>query len=219
MDFGYLAGVLPLLLAGLGVTLIATVLAALIALVAGLLIACIQVARVPVLTQLFAGLIIVIRNTPLLAQLFFAYYVLPKFGLLFDPLTVGVVVLGMHFTCYAAEAYRGGFAAVPAGQWEAARILGLRPFTTFTRVVLPQAIPPVLPSLSNILISMLKDTAVLSAITIPELVGVTKNLASISFQYTTLFTAMGVIFLIITLPASYLVRRLERRTSPGRHER
>lgn len=216
IDFEYLASVFPLLLAGLGVTLSATALAALIAMVTGLVIACVQVAKVPVLSQFFVGFIIVVRNTPLLAQLFFAYYVLPKYGLMFDPFSVGVVVLGLHFTCYAAEAYRGGFAAVPAGQWEAARILGLRPLTTFIRVILPQAIPPVLPSLSNILISMLKDTAVLSAITILDLTGITRNLAAASFQYTTLFTAMGVMYLIITLPASYLIRRLERRTSQVR---
>lgn len=219
MDFEYLLSVLPNLFGGLGITLLATALAAAIALVLGLLVACIQVAKVPVLSHILSWLIVAIRNTPLLAQLFFAYYVLPKIGAVFDPLTAGVVVLGLHFTTYAAEVYRGGFGAVPAGQWEAARVLGLGRLTTFGRIVLPQAIPPVLPSLSNVLISMLKDTAVLSAITIPELVGVTKNLASISFQYTTLFTTMGVIFLIITIPASYLVRRIERKSNYGRSDR
>lgn len=219
IDFSYLAEVWPLLLQGLGVTLMATLYAASLALVAGLLVACVQIFRVPVLRHVIAGLIILIRNTPLLAQLFFAYYVLPRFGLVFDPFQVGVVVLGMHFTCYAAEVYRGGFSAVPTGQWEASRVLGLRRRTTLARVILPQAVPPVLPGLSNIVITMLKDTAVLSAITVPELVGVTKNLASISFQYTTLFTAMGFIFLAITLPAALLVRRLERATALGKGPR
>ncbi|MBO9522381.1 MAG: ectoine/hydroxyectoine ABC transporter permease subunit EhuD [Nocardioidaceae bacterium] len=213
MNLDYLASVDGVLLDGLRLTVVATLLGAAIALVLGLLIACVQLARVPVLFQAITVLVIVIRNTPLLGQLFFMFYVLPRYGIRLDALTVGVLALGVHFSCYAAQALRGGFLAVPRGQWEACSVLGLSRTTTLWKVVLPQALPPVVPTLTNLLISMFKDSAVLSAITVLELLGTTRNLASTSFQYTTLFTAMGLMYLAIALPASLAVRRLEHRLS------
>ncbi|RNL62518.1 ectoine/hydroxyectoine ABC transporter permease subunit EhuD [Nocardioides marmoriginsengisoli] len=211
MDLDYLQSVFPELLGGLRVTVVATLLGAAIALVLGLLIACVQVFRVPVVHQVVTVLVLAIRNTPLLAQLFFMYYVLPRYGIRFDAFTIGALALGLHFSCYAAQALKGGFLAVPKGQWEACQVLGLGNLTTLRSVVLPQALPPVIPTLTNLLISMFKDSAVLYAITIMELLGTTRNLASTSFQYTTLFTAMGLMYLVIALPASIGVRRYERR--------
>ncbi|MFG2045576.1 ectoine/hydroxyectoine ABC transporter permease subunit EhuD [Dactylosporangium sp. NPDC048998] len=213
MDGDYLRSVFPELLDGLRITAMATGLGMVLAVVVGLLLACVQVLRVPVLRHVVAGWILFIRNTPLLVQLFFLFYVLPRYGVLIDALTLGIVALGLHFSCYTAEAFRGGFLSVPKGQWEAARTLNLSTFTTLRTVILPQAIPPVLAALGNNLISMFKDSAVLSAITVLELLGVTRKLASTSFQYTTLFTVMGAMYLALALPASFAIRAIERRIS------
>ncbi|WP_238009883.1 ectoine/hydroxyectoine ABC transporter permease subunit EhuD [Dactylosporangium sp. AC04546] len=213
MDWDYLRSVFPELLDGLRITAIATGVGMVLAVVVGLLLACVQVLRVPVLRHVAAGWILFIRNTPLLVQLFFLFYVLPRYGVLIDALTLGIVGLGLHFSCYTAEAFRGGFLSVPKGQWEAARTLNLSTVTTLRTVILPQAIPPVLAALGNNLISMFKDSAVLSAITVLELLGVTRKLASTSFQYTTLLTVMGVMYLTLALPASFAIRAIERRIS------
>lgn len=216
MNGEFLIGAVPAMLEGLRITVLATLCGGGIAFVLGLFIASVQVLRIPLLSPVITGVMLVIRNTPLLAQLFFLFYVLPKFGISFPPFYIGIIALGLHFSCYAAEALRGGFTAVPRGQWEAARVLGLPTAITLWRVILPQAIPPVIPTLANQFISMFKDSAILSAITVLELLGTTRNLAAVSFQYTTLFTAMGLTYLAISLPASLAVRALERRHyTPG----
>lgn len=215
MNWDYLRKVHPELLDGLLVTLQATALGMVLATVLGLLMAIVQVLRIPVARQVVAVWILVIRNTPLLAQLFFLFYVLPRYGLLLDGVAVGTVGLGVHFSCYTSEAFRGGFLAVPRGQWEASHMLHLPRRTTLRRVVVPQAVRPIVPALGNSLISMFKDSSVLAAIAVMELLGTTRRLASTSFQYTTLFTAVGVIYLVVALPASLAVRALERRLAAG----
>lgn len=211
MNGQFLLDSIPTLLDGLRVTILATLAAAALAFALGIVIASLQVLRVPVASQALSLVVLVVRNTPLLAQLFFLFYVLPRFGVSLPPFAIGVIALGVHFSCYAAEAIRGGLLAVPAGQWEAARMLGLSRTVTLARVVLPQAIPPVIPTLTNLFVSMFKDSAILSAITVLELLGTTRNLAAVSFQYTTLFTIMGLAYLAISLPASLGIRVLERR--------
>jgi len=212
----YLWNVHSQLLGGLRITVQATLIGMGIAVLLGLLIAMIRLLRIPVLRQLSVGWIVLVRNTPLLAQLFFLFYVLPSYGVKLNAYWLGTIGLGCHYSCYTAEAFRGSFAAVARGQWEAATVLGLSWRTTFAKVVLPQALPAVVPTLGNYLISMFKDSSILSAITVLELLGTTQALASQSFMYTTLFTAMGLTYLCIAYPASIGVRRLEKRLSGGR---
>ncbi len=211
MDYGYLRLVLPELLDGLKITVQASIFGMIIAVVLGMLLASVQVLRVPVASQFATSWIFLIRNTPLLAQLFFLFYVLPRYGILLDALTLGTIGLGVHFACYTAEAFRGGFLSVSKGQWEATQVLHLSTFVTLRSVILPQAIRPVLPALGNNLLSMFKDSSVLAAITVLELVGVSRKLASTSFQYTTLFTFMGLTYLALAYPASLGLRAIERR--------
>ena len=219
VDWAYLLSVLPDLADGLRITLIATLAGMAIAGVVGLLMAIVQVIEVPVLASVTRMLLMIFRNTPLLAQLFFLFYVLPQFGILLDALTVGIIGLAVQYSCYTAESFRGGFTSVPPGQWEACRVLGLSQWTTLSSVIIPQALRPIVPALGNNLISMFKDSSVLSAITILELVGVARNLTSLSFQYTTLFTAVGLIYFAISYPSSLAVRALEIRLSSGRRRR
>ncbi|MGW3988490.1 ectoine/hydroxyectoine ABC transporter permease subunit EhuD [Streptomyces sp. NPDC004830] len=152
-----------------------------------------------------------VRNTPLLVQLFFLFYVLPEWGVAFSALTTGVVGIGLHYSTYTMQVYRAGIEAVPAGQWEAATALNLPLRRTWTAVILPQAIRRVVPALGNYVIAMLKDTPILMAITVLEMLGEARLFAQESFRFTEPVTLIGVAFIVISYLASLGLRALERR--------
>jgi polar amino acid transport system permease protein len=152
-----------------------------------------------------------IRNTPLLVQLFFLFYVLPEWDITFSAMTTGVVAIGLHYSTYTMQVYRAGIEGVPAGQWEAATALNLPMRRTWTAVILPQAIRRVVPALGNYVISMLKDTPLLMAITVLDMLGEARLFAQQNFQFTEPLTVIGVAFILISYPASLLMRALERR--------
>ncbi|MFJ6897879.1 ectoine/hydroxyectoine ABC transporter permease subunit EhuD [Streptomyces hokutonensis] len=152
-----------------------------------------------------------VRDTPLLVQLFFLFYVLPEWGLTFSALTTGVFAIGLHYSTYTMQVYRAGIEAVPVGQWEAATALNLPVRRTWTAVILPQAIRRVVPALGNYVIAMLKDTPILMAITVLELMGQARLFSQDHYQFTEPITVIGVAFILISYPASLLIRALERR--------
>ena len=152
-----------------------------------------------------------IRNTPLLVQLFFFFYVLPEWGVTFSALTTGICAIGLHYSTYTMQVYRAGIEAVPAGQWEAATALNLPVRRTWTVVILPQAIRRVVPALGNYVIAMLKDTPILMTITVMDMLGEARLFSQEHFQFTEPLTVIGVAFIFIAYPASLLVRALERR--------
>ncbi|WP_158814703.1 ectoine/hydroxyectoine ABC transporter permease subunit EhuD [Methylocapsa sp. S129] len=154
------------------------------------------------------------RATPLLAQLYFLFFVLPSAGIVLSPFVTGVIALGLHYGAYAAEAYRAGLESVPKGQWEAALSLNYTKLRTYLSVVLPQALPPVVPALGNIAIAMVKDTAILSAITVTELMFVANEIGSERFQYTEPVTAAAVIYLVLSLVATALIHLIDKRFRP-----
>lgn len=207
----YLWSVLPDMLRGLVVSVQATALSMVIALVAAIPVLLLRVSSNRLLRGIGVGYIMAVRNTPLLAQLYVYFYILPNYHILLSPLTVGVLGLATQFSAYIAETYRAGYESVPRGQWEAASAVGLSRSTTLMRVVAPQAIRPAIPVLANHLLIMFKDTSVLTAVTVTELFGETITLASASFRYTLLFSAMGLIYLTVCYPAGRVIVRLERR--------
>ncbi|MHC3475321.1 ectoine/hydroxyectoine ABC transporter permease subunit EhuD [Streptomyces sp. 7R007] len=152
-----------------------------------------------------------VRNTPLLVQLFFLFYVMPEWGLTMSALTTGVIGIGLHYSTYTMQVYRAGIEAVPAGQWEAATALNLPRLRTWQVVILPQAIRRVVPALGNYVIAMLKDTPMLMAITVLEMLGQARLFAQQNFQFTEPLTVIGVAFIVISYLASLLLRALERR--------
>ena len=212
-DWNYAWEVMPIMAQAAVVTLQATVLGFMLALIVGLVLA---VGRMtgPVVTRMLAtGFVEFIRSTPLLIQIFFLYYVMPQFGLKMDALLTGVVALGLHYGTYCAEVYRSGLENVPKGQWEASIALNLSPLSTFKDVILPQAIPPIVPALGNYLVALFKETPLLSAIAVLELMQTAKILGSESFQYTEPITIVGLFFLIFSLISAYLIRQVEARLS------
>jgi len=152
-----------------------------------------------------------VRDTPLLVQLFFLFYVLPEWGLAFSALTTGVFAIGLHYSTYTMQVYRAGIEAVPVGQWEAATALNLPVRRTWTAVILPQAIRRVIPALGNYVIAMLKDTPILMVITVLELMGQARLFSQEHYEFTEPITVIGVAFILISYPASLLIRALERR--------
>jgi polar amino acid transport system permease protein len=209
-DWNYAISILPALIEGLGLTLLATVLGSIVAMLLGLLFAILQRGPRPVAIVIRA-LVEFVRSTPLLVQIFFLFFVLPQFGVVLSALTVGVIALGVHYACYTSEVYRAGIDAVPRGQWEAATALSLPRSRVWTGVVLPQAIPRVVPALGNYVISMFKEVPLLTAIGILDVVGRAEEVGNTFFRYVEPYTIAGLFFLLLSYPASLLMRRLERR--------
>ncbi|MGI8780916.1 MAG: ectoine/hydroxyectoine ABC transporter permease subunit EhuD [Solirubrobacteraceae bacterium] len=210
-DWSFAWGILPELLEGLAVTVQITLIGSAIAMVLGLVIAVVRHSKLPVISALVGGLVQFIRGTPLLVQAFFLFYVFPSYGLTLPALTTGIIAIGIHYSAYAAEAYRAGIESVPRGQWEAATALSLSPRRRWTGVVLPQAIRAVIPSLGNYVIAMFKDSAILAAITVVEVLNTAQAIGSDSFRYLEPLTLAGLLYLLVSYPAAKLIRRLEHR--------
>jgi polar amino acid transport system permease protein len=210
-DWDFAREILPDLLRGLVVTVQATLVGSALALSLGLVLALLR--RSPVLPVRLAtkGVIEFVRSTPLLVQLYFLFFVLPTFGVTLSGFQAGVLGLGVHYATYTSEVYRAGIEGVPRGQWEAATALNLPAARVWRSVILPQAIPRVLPALGNYVIAMFKETPLLSVITVMEMLAEAKGIGSRTFRYNEPFTLVGVLFLLVSLPASLAVRRLERR--------
>lgn len=209
-DWNIAAEALPHLWDGLKTTLLATAGGTIIALTLGVWLAVLRRSHVKLIAWPVAWMIEFIRSTPVLVQLFFVYFLLPDFGWN-GPLLTGVLVLGLHYSCYTSEVYRSGIDAVPSGQWDAATALGFSRTQTWTRIVLPQAIPPVIPALGNYVVAMFKDTPMLFAITVRELLSEANNYNSRTGSYIEGYTLVGVIFLLLSLLAAAGIRFTERK--------
>ena len=216
-DWNFVRQILPTLIEGVKITILATILGSVVAAAIGLVIALLRRSPNRLIARPVGFVAEFIRGTPLLVQLYFIFYVLPDFGFLLSPLVAGVIGLGLHYGTYTAEVYRAGIDNVPRGQWEAAKACNLNGRQTWTHVILPQAIPPMIPALANYFIAMFKETPLLSAITVLELMNQAKSVANSSYRYIEPMTMVGAFFLVISLFSVVLLRWLERRY--GRVER
>ncbi|MEU5401951.1 ectoine/hydroxyectoine ABC transporter permease subunit EhuD [Streptomyces sp. NPDC005963] len=210
-DWSAVDDFLPRFFDGLLVTLQALVLGALLAFALGLVWAVAQRSGPAVVRWPVSAVTEFVRNTPLLVQLFFLYYVLPEWGLTLSAMMTGVIGLGLHYSTYTSEVYRAGIDGVPKGQWEAATALNLSRRRTWGSVILPQAIRRVAPALGNYVIAMLKDTPMIFVIGVMEMLGQARQFASETFLTVEAFTVVGIAFILIAYPASVLMRALERR--------
>ena len=216
-DWNFVWQIMPTLLQGLKITLLASVLGAIVAAIVGLGFAILRRSPSALVSKPTGFVVEFIRGTPLLVQLYFIFYVLPDIGIRLPPLVAGVIGLGLHYGTYAAEVYRGGIENVPRGQWEAARATNLSMRQTWIHVILPQAIPPMIPALANYLVAMFKETPLLSAITVLELMNQAKSVANSSYRYIEPMTLVGVFFLVMSLISVVFLRWLEERFARVEH--
>ncbi|OUS75288.1 ectoine/hydroxyectoine ABC transporter permease subunit EhuD [Paenibacillus sp. MY03] len=211
-DWDYVYELLPKLLRALPATLGAALCGFALAVLVGILLAVAGRSRFRLVRVLTTGIVDFIRSTPLLVQLFFLYYSLPMLTpLAMSAFATGVIGLGLHYACYLSEVFRSSIDALPKGQWEAASALNLSKARTWFSIVLPQAMPPVIPIMGNYLIVIFKETPALSAITFVELLMRTKNETSISFRAFEPYTITGGLFIVVSLLLSLAVSRLEKR--------
>ena len=210
-NWAFAASLIPILLRGMLVTLQATIVGFFIAAILGLVLAALKSARSRLISWPARVLTEFIRDTPLLVQLFFLYYVLPEYGIVLPAFLTGALALGVQYSAYTSEVYRAGIESIPHGQTEAARSLDLSPQRTFGFIVLPQAIPRIIPALGNYLISIMKDVPVLSVVSILEMLNVAKIVGDRTFNYLIPLSMVGGLYLIMTLVASAGVRYLDTR--------
>lgn len=208
-DVQYALHILPDLLRASVYTIGITLVGFAIALVLGLVLAILRRSPIKPLARAVGFFVEFVRSTPLLIQVYVLFYVMPLYGVTMSALAAGTIGIAVHYACYTSEVYRAGLNGVARGQWEAACALSLSPWRTYSGVILPQAIRPVIPALGNYLVAMFKDTPVLSAITVVELMQQAKNIGSETFRYLEPITLAGVFFLVISVTFAQLVRRLE----------
>jgi len=210
-DWNYTIEIFPTLFNAMWIALAATVVAYSISLVFGLVVTLAGRSNFKPLTWLTFGFVSFIRSTPPLVQLFFAYFALPQLGISLSAFVTGVIVLGIHYSTYVSEIYRSGIESIPKGQWEASRAMNFSKAYTWRKIILPQAIPPVIPMLGNYLIVMFKETPMLSAITVVELLQTAKIIGSENFSYLEPITIVGALFLLLSYCSAILIRKLENR--------
>ena len=203
--------VLPQLARGLIVTIQATFVAAFLAYILGLIIAIIRMSKSKILWVTIYWISEFIRRTPILVQLYFLFYVLPDLGIFLTPFFAGVVGLGVHFSTYTSEVFRAGIENVPKAQWEAAKSLNYNKIQTWQKVILPQAIPPMVPPLANYLITMFKETPLLAAITVVELFRAADQYSNSHYKYLEPMTLVGVFFLLVSIPSAIAAMKLENK--------
>jgi len=190
-----------------------------LSLVFGLLVALGGMSRFAPLRWLIKIYVEAIRGTPLLLQLIYVYYVLPEIGIRLSSFTAGILALTLNYSAYLSEVYRGGIQAVATGQHDAAAALGMTRTLAMRRIILPQAIRVVIPPLGNYFISLFKDTALCSVVSIQEVIFTAQILAARNFQYFTLYTVVGLMYFAVSFPAARLVAYLERLTKRGYRRR
>ena len=202
---------LPILLQGVGLTIVVTLGSLILSTILGLVWALLRVSGVRALAGLSAGLINLIRGIPIIVLLFYLYFVMPDFGIALSALQAAILGLGLAYSAYQAENFRAGIEAIDKGQIEAAQAIGMGWWLTMRRVILPQAVRIVLPPYGNIMIMLLKDSSQASTITVAELALQGKLIASSTFKNTSVFTIVALMYLTMSIPLILLVRHFEKK--------
>ena len=203
----------PVLLKGTGYTLLFAVASMIFGLPLAGLVTLIRVLQVWGLSSLVAVYVSVIRGTPLLVQIFIVYYGLPSAGIELSPVTAGILTLTLNVAAYMSETLRGSINAVTQGQWMAGTSLGLTRDQTLRYVVGPQALRAAVPSLSNSLISLIKDTSLVSVIAVTELMLATKELIATTFQPFPLYLGAAAIYWMLSLSFEQIQKWREKRVA------
>jgi len=207
-DFAY--EILPKMLWATLNTIMAAGIGYAIAVVVGLIFLIGQRTPYKVINILVREIVEFIRSTPLLIQLFFLYFVGPQFGIILSAWVTAMITIGLHFGTYLSEVYRGALEGVPKSQWEACRALNFSTIYTYKRIIFPQAFPIAIPGMGNYLVGIFKDTPLLSTIGVAELFHAATSIGGEHYRYLEPYSMVGIIFLILSVPAAMGIRKLER---------
>ncbi|MCO3679892.1 amino acid ABC transporter permease [Pseudomonas aeruginosa] len=207
----------PFLLQGAMYTVLFAAVSMVLGLILGFSVAVVRVTKVPVVSQIAAVYVSAFRGTPLLVQIFVLYYGLPSVGIEFTPVTAGILALTLNVAAYLSESMRGAILGIDKGQWEAGLSVGLTWGQTLWNIITPQALRLAVPSLSNSLISLIKDTSLISVITVTELMLATKVVIAETFQPLPLYLAAAGIYWLLSALFERVQKALENRlTAPLR---
>lgn len=196
---------------GILVTIPLTVISFSIALIIAIIVALIQFANVKILKWIMRFYVWVIRGTPILVQLFVVFYGLPRVGILIEPFPAAVIVFSINEGAYSSEIIRAALNAVPKGQLEAAYCVGMNFRQAILRIILPQAMRIAFPPLSNSVIAMIKDTSLVSNITVVEMFMVTKSIVGKTYEPLVLYIEVGLIYLLFSTGLTFLQNLLEKK--------
>ncbi|MBH9415669.1 amino acid ABC transporter permease [Pseudomonas aeruginosa] len=207
----------PFLLQGAMYTVLFAAVSMVLGLILGFSGAVVRGTKVPVVSQIAAVYVSAFRGTPLLVQIFVLYYGLPSVGIEFTPVTAGILALTLNVAAYLSESMRGAILGIDKGQWEAGLSVGLTWGQTLWNIITPQALRLAVPSLSNSLISLIKDTSLISVITVTELMLATKEVIAETFQPLPLYLAAAGIYWLLSALFERVQKALENRlTAPLR---
>lgn len=204
---------LPVLMRGLGTTILLTLCALALSLVIGVILALMSMSRFRPLRIVSATLINIVRGIPIIVQLFFVYFVLPEWGIELEPFAAGVVGLSMAYSVYQAENFRGGFESVDPQLIEVGLALGMSRWLLFRRIIFPLGFRTALPSFGNTTVMLLKDSSIASTIAIAELTRAGQLLAISTFKNGTVYALIAILYLAASFPLAMGVRALEKRVS------
>lgn len=195
---------------GLGVTLMLAAISAVFTVLIGLMVAILRSFRSPTLNIFLKAYVDVFRSIPMIVVMVLIFFALPYAGISFGSIVTTIVALSIGYGAYAAESFRAGFESVHTGQIEAARSLGIGRWKTIRKIILPQAIPVVIPPLTGNLVAMLKETAVASVVAAPELLKRARELYTSKTNPTPLIAA-ALVYLVVLVPLVRIVNMLEKR--------
>lgn len=208
----YIIRIIPQMLEGSIVTAQVFLITIVFSIPLGVLLSLGRVSSITLLQKVIGLYVWLLRGTPLMLQLFFVYYALPAVGIRLDDFEAALVAFVLNYAAYFCEIFRAGIQAVPKGQYEAARTLGMDYVQTMRRIVLPQVFRLILPPVSNETITLVKDTSLVYVLAMNDLMRTTRNLVQRDFDITP-FLVAGVFYLLATLVLTMLFERLEKRFS------
>lgn len=214
IHWSVLVGALPVLAGGAKLTLELTALTLVFGVTLGLVVALVRISGIVPLRTAATFYVEVVRGTPLLMQIYVIYFVLPAFHISVQPFVAGVMALSLNAAAYTSEIFRAGIESIDSGQMEAARSLGMDYTAAMRWVILPQTLRRVLPPLTNEAVALLKDSSLVSVVALNDLMRNGKEIATNNGDPITIYFAVAVFYLVMTLPLTYLVRRLETRWQP-----
>lgn len=211
IDFNLISEYLPVLLQGLVVTLQIAGTGCFIGLVLGTILALMQTSTNKLLRIFVTSYVVIIRGTPMLIQILCAYFLLPQIGIHIAGLWTAIIAIGLNSAAYISQIIRSGISSIGVGQIEAAKVLGFSTSATIRYIILPQALRTTLPALGNEFVTLIKDSALASVISVPELTKQANFVKSKTFDAITVYFAVAVLYLMLTSTISLFIAYLEKR--------